>query len=391
MKAVLYYMKNDKNIVILSSYSFLDGKATSNRIKIFAQELEKKDYIRNIVILALSHETEKEFNFSKKIKVKNILFREFNKNRFFIRALSELRISFILWKEGKKYNPDLLLISIPSLMLIVPSLFISKKFFTILDIRDVVWNYLPKKPFLFVLKKIIEIFFAIVSRKFSLITVTNVHEAELIKKISSKEILVVPNGISLQRVEELSQISFSKLNTKINLTYVGNVGIAQELEILIKFAKANFDINITIVGSGARTEYIRELIEFNNLKNIKLKKQVAFEELIKFYSMSDILFAQIGKDYVSAIPTKIFEYIAAGRRVLLGLPNEGIAKNMFSSFDGVEIFKSGDIDDMFTAYRNLLNNKFSKKDIANNLIKLKLEHLRENHTNLMIKSIDKIV
>mgnify|MGYP001413553603 FL=1 len=93
MKAVLYYMKNDKNIVILSSYSFLDGKATSNRIKIFAQELEKKDYIRNIVILALSHETEKEFNFSKKIKVKNILFREFNKNRFFIRALSELRIS----------------------------------------------------------------------------------------------------------------------------------------------------------------------------------------------------------------------------------------------------------------------------------------------------------
>ena len=107
--------------------------------------------------------------------------------------------------------------------------------------------------------------------------------------------------------------------------------------------------------------------------------------------MSDILFAQIGKDYVSAIPTKIFEYIAAGRRVLLGLPNEGIAKNMFSSFDGVEIFKSGDIDDMFTAYRNLLNNKFSKKDIANNLIKLKLEHLRENHTNLMIKSIDKIV
>ncbi len=384
-------MKNKKNIVILSTYSFLDGKATSNRIKIFAQELEKKDYIKNIVILTLSHENEKEYNFSRKIKVKNILFREFNKNRFFIRALSELKISFILWKEGKKYNPDLLLISIPSLMLIVPSLFIFKKFLIILDVRDVVWNYLPKNFFFFFLKKIIEILFAITSKKFSLITATNVYEAELINKISSKEITVVPNGISSQRVKELSQIPFSKLNTQINLTYVGNVGIAQELEILIKFAKANVNINITIVGSGARTEYLRGLIKLNNLKNIKLKKPVIFEELIKFYSMSDILFAQIGKNYVSAIPTKIFEYISAGRRVLLGLPDDGIAKNIFSSFKGVEIFKSGDIDDMFAAYRNLLDNKFSKKDIDNNLIKLKLKHLRENHANLMIKSIEKIV
>ena len=58
-------------------------------------------------------------------------------------------------------------------------------------------------------------------------------------------------------------------------------------------------------------------------------------------SKADVLFAQIGDNFKTAIPTKVFEYIASGRRVLLGLP-EGPAREIFQeSFMVLRYFQQG--------------------------------------------------
>lgn len=382
-------MNNLKKVVILSSYSFYDGKATANRIKTFAQELEKKDFIKSINIIATNEHNNAKSKYSQKIKVQNIKIKKYNRNKIFIRIANEIIIAFKLWKFALKSSPNIIIITIPSIMLLLPLIIRINKPDIIIDVRDIIWNYLPNNFLMRVIRKTTEIIFNMASKKSSFITTTNLCESKLIKSITSKKVIVVQNGISITKIDKLSKIPFSKLNDKITLMYVGNVGVAQELDSLINFAKLNEHIAIIIIGEGAKLDHLKKLSMNNNIKNISFFEPVQFDELLKFYSKSDILFAQIGPNYSSAIPTKIFEYIASGKRVLLGLP-EGIAKNIFSHFYGVEVFETGNIEKMNLSLKILLNNNFSQAEKLNNINNLKNNYLRENHVNLLIKSIEKI-
>ena len=381
-------LKLDK-VLILTSFPFPDGKATSNRVKIFATELEKKSYIRDITIIATNNINNK-IKYSDKIKIKNIKVNLTNKDKYLKRIIQELYAAFILWNNALKENPNIIIVSIPSIMFLIPILFTKTRVNIILDIRDIVWEYLPKNGIMGFVRLIIKTIFKFSASKVKLITTTNQNEAKLIEFISKHKPLIISNGISNEYFDVLSKIPIKKLNRKIILTYLGNIGIAQELEILADFAKVNQDITIKIIGDGARLNFLKNLVSTNNIFNLEFKDPVKFNHVQKLYEEADILFAQIGSSYSSAIPSKIFEYIASGKKVLVGLP-EGHAKEIFSKFDGIEIFRTGDLPDMCKFFKKLLDNQFTENLRNNNLKKLKKNYIRENHVNLMIKSIEKIV
>ena len=381
-------VKLDK-VLILTSFPFPDGKATSNRVKIFATELEKKSYIKDITIIA-TNDINNKIKYSDKIKIKNIKANLINKDKYLKRILQEVHTAFVLWNNALKENPNLIILSIPSIMFLIPLLFTKTRVNIILDVRDIVWEYLPKNRIMGFAKFVIRTTFKFSTSKVKLITTTNLNEAKLINLISKHKPLIVGNGISNEYFEILSRIPIKKLNRKINLTYLGNIGIAQELEILVDFAKVNQNTTIKIVGDGARLNAIKKLVNINNIFNFEFKDPVKFNHIQKLYEEADILFAQIGSSYSSAIPSKIFEYIASGKKVLIGLP-EGVAKEIFSKFDGIEIFKTGDLSSMCKSFKRLLDNQFTEKLRNNNLRKLKKNYIRENHVNLMIKSIEKII
>ena len=382
-------MINLNKVLILTSFPFPDGKATSNRVKIFATELEKKKYVKEIKIIATSSITN-EIKYSNKITIKNIKIIFKNKEKYFKRFFFEFYNAFRLWNKALKEKPNIIIVSIPSIMLLIPILLTRTKATIVLDVRDIVWDYLPKKGFIGIVRLFLRTIFIYSGARVKLITTTNQNEAKSIKLISEHNPVVIGNGISNEYFEKLSKIPIKKINKKINLVYLGNVGIAQELEILVDFAKLNKNMIITIVGDGARLNSIKNLCMMDKVDNIQFKKPIKFAQIPSLYSEADILFAQIGPLYKSAIPSKIFEYIASGRRVLVGLP-EGIAKEIFSKFDGVEIFTTGDLSDMSNALKKLIENSFSESLRHNNLKKLKKNYIRENHVNLMIKSIEKIV
>mgnify|MGYP000093590381 CR=1 FL=1 len=103
-----------------------------------------------------------------------------------------------------------------------------------------------------------------------------------------------------------------------------------------------------------------------NANNIHFKGNVDWEKVVHEYKKSDILYAQITQKYSSAVPTKIFEYIATGLPVVLGLPN-GPAKEIFSKFSGVYIHNPEDhLEFMECFFESLGDNKTECKlfDIA---------------------------
>ena len=378
-------------VTIITSFPFPNGKATANRMRIFAEELLSNDYIDSINIVCSSNDINQHINFTHNIKIINLYRKPVNKNNYILRAIKELALSIDLWQAAKKTNSDIFIVSIPSILLFLPIILFKKPKLLVLDIRDAVWTYFSKGFFNDSLKKILEYLFKLAAKKANILSVTNKSEALIVKNIQNIEPIIVPNGISNKKLIELSKVAIkSSVHIKsINMTYIGNVGIAQELDILLSFSKKDIDnLSINIVGDGARLKHLKKRVEIENIKNINFFGAVPPENVLKFMENADLLVAQIGSDFSSAVPTKIFEYIASGRRILLGLP-DGPAKDIFKDFYGVEIFNTGDIYEFQESYNRLINSELSDVEIKFNLNHLETYYVREKSMQDFLVRFDK--
>jgi glycosyltransferase involved in cell wall biosynthesis len=236
------------------------------------------------------------------------------------------------------------------------------------------------------ISKILSVIFKHAIKKSNIISVTNSKEKEQVEKLSGVEPIIISNGISLETFNSLKKIELKKQLNKVNLTYIGNVGIAQELECLIELADDYRDsIVVNIIGDGARLKYLNSLSRKRNLRNINFIGKISPLLISDHIEKSDILFAQIGKKFSSAVPTKIFEYLASSRKALLGLP-DGQAKEIFKDFYGVKIFPVGDYNELKRNYeiikdltfvsemakknKSILINKFIREDSVKNYLHL---------------------
>ena len=216
-------------------------------------------------------------------------------------------------------------------------------------------------------------------------TVTNESEYESIKSIIKNKIMILSNGISKEKLEILCDSKSLPSNSIKKINYVGNTGIAQELEILIKLAIIKKNLEITIVGDGAKLESLKNECKLNEIKNIKFMGFVDPTKVNQYLIDVDILFAQIGNKYLTAVPSKVFEYICSGNKILLGLPKNSISRSIFSKFDGVYIYNSGEIDDLLRSLELLKTSELKKSDVDNNIKKLKNSYIREDNVDEFIK------
>ena len=162
------------------------------------------------------------------------------------------------------------------------------------------------------------------------------------------------------------------------------------LDILLDLAKSyENQIEVNIVGKGVKLKSLMKRSDDENISNVNFRGSVSKQMVAQYIKNTDILFAQIGDNYKSAVPSKIFEYIASGRSVLLGLPS-GVAKEIFIEFKGVEIFPSGNFLDMTESFENLLNTRIKPNEIESNIRILKSKYIRENNVMDLICEIKKI-
>ena len=264
-------------------------------------------------------------------------------------------------------------------------LILERQIFFAIDVRDVTWEYLEKKSLLgHIASKILIFSLNPIFKKAAFITCTNLSEKKSIRKYFKIEAIVIPNGIEEKKFQILSKISSSRnLDSKLNVLYAGNIGIAQKLSTIIDCAEKLKNFNFKIIGEGIEKKSLINLIKRKKIKNVVILPSVEWEDLLKHYSEADIFYAQITKDFCSAVPSKIFEYISIGRKIVLGLP-DGPAKNIFSKFSNVFIHIPEDEKDLLRIFKKVENSKVGKID--NNLKFLK-EFIRENHEKSFIDLI----
>jgi glycosyltransferase involved in cell wall biosynthesis len=376
-------------VTIVMSFAFPEGKATANRVKALANELILKKNVDSVEIICCSDRKKSTYQYEKSVKVTTVQVSDINKNKLFYRAIHELRVAFKLWDKAQESHADVIIVTVPSIFLLVPIAFGTRGADIVLDVRDAVWTYLGKGIISRFASVVMAYIFRLASKNTRIISVTNMLEASHIEKITGIYPLVISNGISKTKLEDLKALKVFSVGNTTNIAYIGNVGIAQDLDTLIDLSKEIDNFTVTIVGDGAKLSELKKRCFDERLGNVFFTGLVSSEKVLKYIGQADILFAQIGPNFASAVPTKIFEYIASGRPVLLGLPN-GPAKEIFSEFKCVEIFDTGNLESCISFYSKLILTEQSAAHRQFNIDLLEMHYLREISAKKLADAVAKL-
>ena len=363
-----------KKIGLILTY---ESGATVNRISSMINVLPIKNEI-HVVGPIKNFDNYKNILDNKKIIFHNIKLKHYlNNNNFIFRYLNEFYYSFKCSKKLNSLNCDVEIISVPFISLILSSKLFQNKSMKILDIRDLVWEYFDRsilfqKVIFYFLKKI-HLFFL---KKYKFVTLTNKFEFNNVRKyLPNSKILEIPNGISKSKFLEIQ----SKINqsTKINkkkiiITYIGNVGLAQNLIAFINVIKDYDKYEFRIVGDGNDYENVLNFILINKIENVNLIGRINENEVIKYYTNTDILYASLESKYYTAIPSKLYEYLSTGKPIIYS--GNGASIELLKKFKNIFILKKQmkNINELllyFTKINNFKNSTFNTKLIKKNFIR----------------------
>ena len=371
-------MKMSK-ICIISANSLESENASRNRILSLVNAALEQGH--EVKLISMDHDNyhlleDANFNHHK------IPFIDTKIPSFVKRAFLEMKIASLALKKAKEMNCDINLITIPSMFLLHMSAMLPAHKVNVLDVRDLSWEYLDTKSLINRVAKTIFTKSALFNlKRFKIISVTNDHEFEYISKFKSdsQNVIKVPNGVSLSIFEQLCSVTVNSSNIK-TVTYIGNVGLAQDLSTLVEVSKQLPHIQFNIVGAGTDFDRVHALAG-NTALNLKFFGRKSFDELIEVYNSTDILYAQLTPDFETAMPSKLYEYLSTGKYIIYG--GQGIASVTLSKFEKVSLIQPCNIETLKLEVEKIFED-FNPVLSVSNREKIRAQYIRDTTVQQLI-------
>lgn len=358
-----------KTIEIITSYSIHEEPTIKNRLTPIIDSLLNKNH----KVYLISNDKKK---FPRPYKNFIHLTTSLNyksTNKFFLRLLYEFIVSLKLIKISNKINGNYVFLTVPSVFLLFFVFMIKNKKIH-LDIRDLMWEYLFKN------RLILKIIKFLIKKNFQYtnsISFTNEFEKRNLQQygFDKKRMYQISNGISEYNFNSLKKIKVCKMK-RPTVSYIGNIGTAQNLKILIDVANLMPQVNFNIVGKGIDLDYVKNYSKTKNLKNVKFTGFIHWDRLLKIYNQTDILFMQLKPNFETAVPSKLYEYFSTGKYIIYVSDNN--LSNNFKKFNNYEIVKYGNKENIVKKISDHINSKNFRKISKKNRMHIKKYFIREN-------------
>ena len=166
-----------------------------------------------------------------------------------------------------------------------------------------------------------------------IVCVTNSFKKELINlNIDGNKIVVIENGIDVNKIIQpnktkdqiMTQYNFN--NNDFIISFIGTIGMAHGLDVIVDSAKKNNNTNIKflIIGDGADKERIVHRIENERINNVTILNSINWQEIININQIISINLIHLIKSntFTKVIPSKIFESMAMKKPIILGVDGE---------------------------------------------------------------------
>ena len=149
----------------------------------------------------------------------------------------------------------------------------------------------------------------------------NIIESRIKEK---NKLIIIPNFVDTELYSTKSSIAlpieFEKNKDYTDILYAGNIGLAQEWDLIINLAIEikEFKINMWIVGEGLKKDYLKSEIEKYNLHNIKLLPYYDRKYMPGINLFADIHFIAMNKKVEKyGFPSKVYSIMASSRPILV--------------------------------------------------------------------------
>lgn len=204
------------------------------------------------------------------------------------------------------------------------------------------------------------------------------------KGVPEDKIVVVYNWVDEQAVVDVPREEnklFDKYEldrSKFYITYNGNIGLTQNMDMLLEVAKAleaNEDIQFVLVGNGAYLEQVQQIIKDRNIGNVTLLPFQPYEDISHVFSLGDVSLV-ISKPGVGAnsVPSKTWSIMSASRPVLANFDENELKSIVENNNCGI-FTKAGDKVAFTDAILKLYNDKELCKEMGKNGRKFVMDNL----------------
>lgn len=182
------------------------------------------------------------------------------------------------------------------------------------------------------------------------------------KGIPADKVVVVYNWVDSDAVVPIAKEEnplfdeFGLSRDKFHVVYAGNLGNAQNINIVVDAAarlRDNEDVEFVVFGSGGLENDIRDRIEAEGLKNLRLLPLQPVERVKYVYSLGDVCLVSCKEGLGgSAMPSKTWSILSCGRPVLANF-DEGELQMILTKNELGVFTKAGDLEGFVEAIRQL--------------------------------------
>lgn len=204
------------------------------------------------------------------------------------------------------------------------------------------------------------------------------------KGVPEEKIVVIYNWVDEEAVVDIPReknVLFDRYGldrNKFYITYNGNIGLTQNMDMLLEVAKAleaNEDIQFILVGNGAYIEQVKQFIKDRNIANVTLLPFQPYEDISHVFSLGDVSLV-ISKPGVGAnsVPSKTWSIMSASRPVLASFDENELKRIIEENNCGI-FTKAGDKVAFTDAIMKLYNDRELCREMGSNGRKFVMDNL----------------
>lgn len=221
------------------------------------------------------------------------------------------------------------------------------------------------------------------------------------KGVPGDKIVVIYNWVDQNKVVDVPREE-NKLfdvygldRSKFYITYNGNIGLTQNMDMLLDVAKElqeeYEDIHFVLVGNGAYLDEVKRKVADQQLENVHLLPFQPYEDISHVFSLGDASLV-ISKPGVGAnsVPSKTWSIMSASRPVLANFDENELKTIIENNHCGI-FTKAGDKDAFKESILTLYNHRELCQEYGHNGRKFVLDNLtREVGTQKYVDVIKEV-
>ena len=190
-----------------------------------------------------------------------------------------------------------------------------------------------------------------------------------------EKIMTIPNGVNLNLFNSVKEQKIDRTfdftdKGKFIVSYIGTFGLAHGIENIILAAENlqnNSNIHFLLVGDGSKRNTLLSLVKKIGLTNITILPLQPRKVIIKLLELSDVgVITLINSSLFSTvIPSKIFEYMAASKPLIISAPKGETTKIIDKYHCGINVMPE-DPKAIVESILKLYNNKHLRDKMSIN-------------------------